>query len=568
MYSSLPTKPQTQKIQSVEGETAGLQTLKSFTWQINHYQLSSHIQIGDVYGETASGEKVKLFDAKTAELKGGDDGSAEGNYLFKSGSEANCFTVTKQSTKNNFSTASAQDGWREFPLPFANLPTDLSDYAGFSFYVANSSDKPVFFNKFLTEKTAQPGLKDLGSGKDLASTETERWYDDVNVGNLLPDGGETEYNARCQTIAANWSGRVFVPFSAFKTPSWKTLPDGASRLDLNDIASLTLSFNISGSYAKTEFELNDFRLEETIEVPVKKMTYYQWENGVYKEAIPSEEKFNDGAEFTPQNEITFNGNTYVLDETLSHYTGEDKAAYSNNAARVRRDGGAVSYNFRPKLYYKLKGNFTLEKAFYPKAIIGELPKGSNADEIAEGLPGGFTFGNQFGGLMEIKGAWSVTNKTDSSATFVFTPSEIPSNITVADDGVFTKTVAISTAVAPTPNLTGIKINTPMKTQFLQGSPLELAGLIVIATFDDGTTTALKPDDYSVSGFDTSKTGEQTITVTAGGNTATFTVTVIENPDYKPVTDGEGDGNGGCGQKAAAVIPAFAVLLAAMFIRRK
>lgn len=557
-------------LQSAAGSAAGLQTLKSFTWQINHFQVTSHIAYGDIYGETASGEKVRLFNAATAEVKASDDNAEEGNYIFKSGNQASCFTVKKITAKNNFSTASSDGGWREFSVPFANLPTDLSDYAGFSFYINNPADKPIFFNKFLTERTATAGLVNKDNGNTpYGANEKERWYDNVNVGNYIPDGGSLEHNQRIQTIPAGYKGRVIVPFSAFVTPSWKTLPDNASRLDLNDVDSLSFSFNVSDAYAKTEFELNDFKLESYVEVPVSLRVNYQWADGMYKEAVSYRRLYNDGAEFDlseAQSEVTFNGQSYVLDESLSKYEAEDGAAYVNGVPRVRRNGGAVSYSYAPKLFYKLKGGFKLEKAFYPKAIAGELPYGSNVDEIVESLPGGFTFGNQYGGLMEIKGTWSVTDKSESGATFVFTPAEIPSDVTVSDSGVFTVHASISAVRPALPPVTGIKINTPMKTTFMQGGKLELAGLIVTATFEDGTTAVLDPADYTVTGFDASAVGEQTITVTSGDKTATFKITVLENPDYKPQG---GDGtNSGCNGKEFAGMLALAAVVMSLAVIKK
>lgn len=166
------------ELQSAAGSTAGLQTLKSFTWQINHYQLSSHIEIGGIYGETASGVKVRLFDPATAEIKNSDDNAAGGNYIFKSGNQASCFTVSRKTNKYNFDTTAAAAGWKEITLPIANLPSDMSAYNGISFDVDNSeNEKAVFFNKYFTEKTANKDSK------------KEAWYDNGNLAFVYDESG-------------------------------------------------------------------------------------------------------------------------------------------------------------------------------------------------------------------------------------------------------------------------------------------------------------------------------------------------------------------------------------------
>jgi hypothetical protein len=66
---------------------------------------------------------------------------------------------------------------------------------------------------------------------------------------------------------------------------------------------------------------------------------------------------------------------------------------------------------------------------------------------------------------------------------------------------------------------------PTKTAYVRGDELDLSGLMVTGTYDDGTT---KPETVSladISGYNKEATGEQTLTVTVGGKTATFTVTV-------------------------------------------
>jgi len=76
-----------------------------------------------------------------------------------------------------------------------------------------------------------------------------------------------------------------------------------------------------------------------------------------------------------------------------------------------------------------------------------------------------------------------------------------------------------------PTLTGIAITTqPTKTTYITGDTLSTEGMVVTATYSDGTTKAIT--DYAVSGFDSATAGDnKTVTVSYGGKTTTFTVKV-------------------------------------------
>lgn len=78
-------------------------------------------------------------------------------------------------------------------------------------------------------------------------------------------------------------------------------------------------------------------------------------------------------------------------------------------------------------------------------------------------------------------------------------------------------------------LTSITVtNQPAKTQYLVGESLDLAGLVVTGTYDNGTSAPITITSSNISGFDSSTAGSKTVTVTYGGKTATFSVTVKSN----------------------------------------
>lgn len=74
-------------------------------------------------------------------------------------------------------------------------------------------------------------------------------------------------------------------------------------------------------------------------------------------------------------------------------------------------------------------------------------------------------------------------------------------------------------------LTGIEIvSPPGKTEYWAGEALDTSGLTVLAVYSDGSTQAVT-EGFTLSGFNSNVTGQQTVTVTYKDKTANFTVTV-------------------------------------------
>ncbi len=88
---------------------------------------------------------------------------------------------------------------------------------------------------------------------------------------------------------------------------------------------------------------------------------------------------------------------------------------------------------------------------------------------------------------------------------------------------------------PEKTLVAIAIESaPTQATYELGSDeLDLTGLQVTAFYSDGSTAILTTADYTISGFNGDQSGAQTITVTSGGKTATFTI-VVSDPEA-PVT---------------------------------
>lgn len=97
------------------------------------------------------------------------------------------------------------------------------------------------------------------------------------------------------------------------------------------------------------------------------------------------------------------------------------------------------------------------------------------------------------------------------------------NITVSYQGL-TTTFDIEVIVKSLKSIsaTGVK-----KTEYMPGEKLDLTGLVVKAIYNNGTSSELSADDYTVSGY-TGTVGNNIISVTYGGKSATFVV-VVHNP---------------------------------------
>ena len=72
----------------------------------------------------------------------------------------------------------------------------------------------------------------------------------------------------------------------------------------------------------------------------------------------------------------------------------------------------------------------------------------------------------------------------------------------------------------------IELTKPTKLEYKYGEILDTSGMSVKAIYDDNQSEVIK-SDYSVTGYDKTKSGTQTITVTYRNQTATFDVTVAE-----------------------------------------
>ena len=114
----------------------------------------------------------------------------------------------------------------------------------------------------------------------------------------------------------------------------------------------------------------------------------------------------------------------------------------------------------------------------------------------------------------------------------------------------------------TKTLTKITV-TDARTIYLKDSTFNKNGISVNAFYNDGTIAAVK--DYTMTGFDSAQTGEQTLTVYYQGKSASFDITVVEQGfiDMAEVTGGKWFSMGS--NEAAAEQPPHNVILTCFYM---
>ena len=107
----------------------------------------------------------------------------------------------------------------------------------------------------------------------------------------------------------------------------------------------------------------------------------------------------------------------------------------------------------------------------------------------------------------------------------------------------TAQVNVTTPAEPTEpegNVTDLTLESaPAKLEYVQGEELDLTGLVMNALYENGYTDQIQAADggFEVSGYDAQQIGEQTVTVSFGGQSVSFTVNVTAKEDPSPVFTG-------------------------------
>jgi hypothetical protein len=137
-------------------------------------------------------------------------------------------------------------------------------------------------------------------------------------------------------------------------------------------------------------------------------------------------------------------------------------------------------------------------------------------------------------------------------------------------------VEVSHVLTVTDVLVAIEVATnPSKMTYVVGEELDLAGLVVNATMASGVQNQVTVTADMVSGFDSSKAGTTTVTISYEGKTATVELTVEEAEEPTPTptptpTPGPSDEpeQKGCGGSVLASIFGLLTLVGATIVLRK
>ncbi len=200
-----------------------------------------------------------------------------------------------------------------------------------------------------------------------------------------------------------------------------------------------------------------------------------------------------------------------------------------------------------------------------------FPSGTTRDEVLAQFPASVTVKDNLGAEIALPGSWTLGRVgADGNAFVTFVPADgLPWDL---EDSYGLLQVSVN--IAPRV-VQSIAVTPPAKTEYEIGERLNVAGASVTVTYSDATQETVSIADCEITGFDSSTAGEKTITVSYGGHSASFTVTVVAEeedpgidpgpdpgtdpggtPDPDPGTDDPGpvpglDGCGGCGSSAAA-----------------
>ena len=121
------------------------------------------------------------------------------------------------------------------------------------------------------------------------------------------------------------------------------------------------------------------------------------------------------------------------------------------------------------------------------------------------------------------GTSSITDGSTTTTLTITTSTAVPIYILVKNAG---SAQEVSYEKFVDTVITGITVTTlPSKTTYYKNEPFDSTGMIVTASYSDGTSKELT--NYTLSGFDSGNAGTKTITVTVGTVTTTFDITVLD-----------------------------------------
>ena len=198
---------------------------------------------------------------------------------------------------------------------------------------------------------------------------------------------------------------------------------------------------------------------------------------------------------------------------------------STELLKICRRDGAVYY------IYRQEGTLDTGKKFLKIRVEGYTDYSSTAAAYAVKYEVFLIEGQTiFVNIIQIPtnssyiGTSSITDGTNTKSLSITTSTTMPLYILVGNAG---ESQEVTYEMYPGKTYTSISVTTmPNKTSYYEGQTLDLTGLVVTGTTSDGETIAV--DGYSVSGFDSSVVGTNTLTVSLKKCTTTFDLQILKD----------------------------------------
>ncbi|TCZ77853.1 hypothetical protein E0485_10295, partial [Paenibacillus albiflavus] len=195
--------------------------------------------------------------------------------------------------------------------------------------------------------------------------------------------------------------------------------------------------------------------------------------------------------------------TAIMNVTLTDITGFDKTKLGKQTLTVTIDGKSTTFEVTVE-----KKLVSIKVTTPPTKIIYNV--GESLDPTGLVVTG--TYDDDTTAIMNV----TLTDITGFDKTKLGKQT-----LTVTIDG---KSTTFEVTVEK--KLVSIKVTTPpTKIIYNVGESLDPTGLVVTGTYDDDTTAIMNVTLTDITGFDKTKLGKQTLTVTIDGKSTTFEVTV-------------------------------------------
>jgi pectate disaccharide-lyase len=209
------------------------------------------------------------------------------------------------------------------------------------------------------------------------------------------------------------------------------------------------------------------------------------------------------------------GSQSVLSESDYFITGFDSSQAGANRITLHHNGGTEFVDLTIKemsvakleiKYYPAKTDYYVGDVFDPEGLVvmGEYENGMKQELSSEHYK------------LTISGVPISTLEEPGTIAITVTSTKTKATSTTFD-------VEVKDSA-----LEGLKITQlPQKTQYFIGDVLDLDGMVVYASYDDGNEVRLMKNEYSISSLDSSTAGEKEITISYKGKTVALKVAVKE-----------------------------------------